>query len=1097
MLLKLIPARQEPTIHFSLSFAELPSNLPTPTSWTAQLAHLMHEDLEVPATLHSLDRAAGIPSLLEEVALDVEMKEVRCRFVDGAVERFTFGLNGSRSEDKLLEALDGIVRDVKESTMEDERVMMERERERQRVRSASVSVVPSAPKPTGKSGKHKKQRSLFMHIVSCVGSIINLTSPSSSTHPSLPFYSRSSSSGSSPAYSSSVSSYPASSSASTSSSSCTSYTPSTPTPGASPRARALRRAARSSLVDTFRRFVLGELVRRFHTGPDATTTDSNYEFAYKFQYHHQRERGGFCVWILHSMRRRALERMEQILEEAGPPGVEDVQLVQQVHVQVFRRASEDSNVFDGLRPTTMDVPLSFSDEEDDEPINGMPVGANSTSGAEMETIETETDGSSLHARSGMPSRRTSSSDSVSTDGSSDSSSTNSSSYSTLTTSTAASSVESESELKDSESPPTPPKDLPSVPFQHQLQPQPSNAIAFSKAPNSNQPQEPSIHHLPPSAKYEYTQLLQLCTRLGQLVQFAASQSRVAADEARNRLEVLAVRSRRRAWLNKALKGPAVKSGNSGTGGSMFGLATPFRSSPLARYVWTAEDLVRKASAASKSTSSSSSSSLIWPDLRSSFSSPSTSIVARPSSRPRLRPKIDYEAALAAAVVELADADNDSDAELDSGSNIGEGDEEQENKFVEHGCEMYEEAKGPSRSRRHHRRRMQDVVLSSSPSAASRAAGRKLFPVSEEMEHEDDEFTLALAVRGRGRGRGKGAMMQGMDRAWERERSGRTFMGCDEIRVAENDDCDPSGVHPEFDDGDADEDADLDLELGFGFHLEAHPHEDMARQNGVAIQGVPSSFDVDMDHLSMEMEMGLNMDMDMERPKARPRVRTTSMMGAFLRGAKGVQRSFGGGSKQLQKAQDGPRQLGGLAADSLLCQPVSIPQPQPQALLKTIPGHAPLPAAPSPPAHAVNRRAMDVSRTTAPSIYTKVEMDMDVDVEMNVQVCVGEYGPGLPLPLSLPKGVAPANINVGMPPEFDIVDQPQHGHAQEEFTLAMDLPRGGARRREVQHEYQPRHWSNRCDFEGGRRPKLGGIFGDGQTPPDGVQIHGQGQSLLPC
>ncbi|KAF8168575.1 hypothetical protein BJ912DRAFT_199484 [Pholiota molesta] len=172
MLLKLIPASQEPTIHFSLSFAELPSTLPTPSSWTAQLSHLMHEDLEVPATLHSLDRAAGIPSLLEEVSLDVETKEIRCRYVDGSVERIAFGLRGPRTEQRLMDALASIVRDVRDSTLEDESVMKAREWERQRTRSASVSVTPS-PLKTGRQGKHKKQRSLFMHIVSCVGSIVN------------------------------------------------------------------------------------------------------------------------------------------------------------------------------------------------------------------------------------------------------------------------------------------------------------------------------------------------------------------------------------------------------------------------------------------------------------------------------------------------------------------------------------------------------------------------------------------------------------------------------------------------------------------------------------------------------------------------------------------------------------------------------------------------------------------------------------------------------------------------------------------------------------------------------------------------------------
>lgn len=175
MLLKLIPRRQEPTIHFSISFAELPGSLPFPASWTVQMSHLIREDLEVPATLHSLDRAAGIPSLLEEVSLDLELREVRCRFIDGSVEQFAFDHNGETLAGRFTDALENIVTVVAESTREDERAALEqkRVREKQRTRSMSVAVVPAAPvKPDSKVVvKHKKHRSLFMQFVSCVGCV--------------------------------------------------------------------------------------------------------------------------------------------------------------------------------------------------------------------------------------------------------------------------------------------------------------------------------------------------------------------------------------------------------------------------------------------------------------------------------------------------------------------------------------------------------------------------------------------------------------------------------------------------------------------------------------------------------------------------------------------------------------------------------------------------------------------------------------------------------------------------------------------------------------------------------------------------------------
>jgi hypothetical protein len=176
MLLKLIPARQEPTIHFSLLFPDLPENLPTPTAWTSQLTHLLHEELEIPMSLHSLDRAAGVTCLLEDITLDMENGEVRCRFIDASVESWYFGAGGKLHGDALVDALEGIVRDVKESTLEDERIMRDREQKREmdrqraldRSRSMSLSSASKAH-GLGKNPKHKRQRSLFMHIVSSLG----------------------------------------------------------------------------------------------------------------------------------------------------------------------------------------------------------------------------------------------------------------------------------------------------------------------------------------------------------------------------------------------------------------------------------------------------------------------------------------------------------------------------------------------------------------------------------------------------------------------------------------------------------------------------------------------------------------------------------------------------------------------------------------------------------------------------------------------------------------------------------------------------------------------------------------------------------------
>ena len=258
--------------------------------------------------------------------------------------------------------------------------------------------------------------------------------------------------------------------------------PPVPSPGSSPRTRALRRAARSALVDTYRRFVLGELVRRFYAGPDAALSvpaGEAYTCMYGLENHHQRERGGFCVWILHSMRRRALNRMEQLLEEAGPPP----------SPQRFSA-------------TTMDVPLSFSDEEDEESMPESPISQVSSERACQTSNGMDVDAddalppspqegrrSDYPPRPSLLPRRASSSASVSTDDSSESSSTMRSTSSMSCASTVPSSVESESEVKEDNSPTPSMRELPIILHRPRL-----------ASPAGG----PHIDHLSPNGRYEYT-----------------------------------------------------------------------------------------------------------------------------------------------------------------------------------------------------------------------------------------------------------------------------------------------------------------------------------------------------------------------------------------------------------------------------------------------------------------------------------------------------------------------------------------------------------------------------------------------------------------
>ena len=178
MLLKLIPPPPHPTIHFSLTLPTFPSCLDTPQSYTAQINHLMMEDLEVPDTLYALDKSVGLMSLLDEVTFEIvdgtrdrdgggdnDEKTVRvtCRFGDGALEEWVTTGAG------LISALDGIVHNVQESTLENDRECERYRQPHNRSRALNRLSMPTGLVPMSSTKpRHKKQRSLFMQIVSYV-----------------------------------------------------------------------------------------------------------------------------------------------------------------------------------------------------------------------------------------------------------------------------------------------------------------------------------------------------------------------------------------------------------------------------------------------------------------------------------------------------------------------------------------------------------------------------------------------------------------------------------------------------------------------------------------------------------------------------------------------------------------------------------------------------------------------------------------------------------------------------------------------------------------------------------------------------------------
>lgn len=218
MLIRVIPLPPLPTILFTITFPNLTRDLPMPPYWDAQLQRLAAEDLEIPHSIHSLDKAAWIAALLQEVTFDMTSLTVSALFIDHSVEEWP--LMGR----ECVSALESVLRDVNDSALESEQE-----------RADAPPPTPPAPLPPpvqAKHSKHKKQRSLLMSLVaSLVPSCASFppTPPPSQTIPAL-----------SPAPSA----------------------PSVP----SLSARVLRRRARSTLVDAYRSYVLTELKTRLHSG---------------------------------------------------------------------------------------------------------------------------------------------------------------------------------------------------------------------------------------------------------------------------------------------------------------------------------------------------------------------------------------------------------------------------------------------------------------------------------------------------------------------------------------------------------------------------------------------------------------------------------------------------------------------------------------------------------------------------------------------------------------------------------------------------------------------------------------------------------------
>ncbi|TRM66951.1 hypothetical protein BD626DRAFT_534992 [Schizophyllum amplum] len=283
MLLKLIPVAPQPTVLFSISFRNIEAQGvdALPPAWNTQLRALLIDELEVPQGTHALDKAAGIPSLLDEVVFDVPALTVSCRFLDGALEEWPL------MERICLEKLDRVVADVSQSAQEAQREQLRedviREINADRVRECASRDLHSQRRHH--HHQQKKCKSLFRSIVSSIVPSHPLPSPSA------------------PRTSAKLVLEELEASAS----------------GIS--ARALRRRARSTLVDVFRRYVLPELSSRFPPG-------------------------GYYTWVAASMIRRAHARMEELVQQAAREMPEASLSYHRAHMSATAALSPDDDYDD-------------------------------------------------------------------------------------------------------------------------------------------------------------------------------------------------------------------------------------------------------------------------------------------------------------------------------------------------------------------------------------------------------------------------------------------------------------------------------------------------------------------------------------------------------------------------------------------------------------------------------------------------------------------------------------------------------------------------------------------------------------------------------
>ncbi|KAG8778049.1 hypothetical protein FRC16_003973, partial [Serendipita sp. 398] len=268
MQLQLIPYSPHPAILFAFTLPVLPSTLPFPAAYASQLQLLLNTDLDPPPSPYALDKAVWAVHLIELVIFDLPKLTVSVKMVDGTA--FEWTMTGEQA--LLLQ----VQHDVQQSTREAEKEKKEDLDAAVRA-AASAAYLPltnpigvdASPRreesqeraPNGRTA-HRRSKSLFNSLLSALSLASSSSSSTSQSYrigggslppmdqpqdvPPLPYHDFDIL-----AFSTSEYNYPVRPQLAIKS---------------LPASRALRRRARSALVDCFRRWVIPTVRERLQWG---------------------------------------------------------------------------------------------------------------------------------------------------------------------------------------------------------------------------------------------------------------------------------------------------------------------------------------------------------------------------------------------------------------------------------------------------------------------------------------------------------------------------------------------------------------------------------------------------------------------------------------------------------------------------------------------------------------------------------------------------------------------------------------------------------------------------------------------------------------